>query len=445
MIFNYLNIKMSIPIYWISYNDQCNSKRYSQFNNKLHRLSKSLHNKFVTVKINNLDTTQGHLQTIKQAIQNKESEIIILEDTTSIIDIARFRLLTKQPFTFEKITPYILHLGGYLEEKNFQTEHNWILGKSHSTFGYWINLKHIDTKNLNTIISWSDFIYENTSGIHNPILVSPFGYDLNNKNNLMNNTLTGLSMLQISETNTSGEYNQINLKFSEDIKELPRITLLTIVNNQRLWWPFIRFNLDNIDYPTQKMKWLIVDITDSKGYDIEDLIPPTNKRGKTTGWHLDYIKKPDWNSMEYNQILQNITNEFIGDFIVEFDPQTFYPVFSLLSRVKTMIKYPNMNSAGCVSNQLYVIKDNKTYLIGDESNNIEFIKGSRITRLGKYNNDIHTKIRIPNQFVSYSIVNQEKQNNNILYKNSDRFPDVFEKEDFFTNLVVTLDDISKKS
>ncbi len=441
---------MAIPIYWISYTDKFDSKRYSQFNNKLHRLSKSLTNKFITVKTNNLDITQSHLQTIKLAIQNKETEIIVLEDTTSIDDISSFRLLTKELLTFEKIQPFILHLGGYLEEKSFKQDKNWILGKSRSTFGYWINLKNIDIKYLNTIISWSDFIYENTSGIHNPILVKPFGYDLTNKNNLMNNTLTGLSMVQISETNTSGEYNQINLKFNEDIKDLPRITLLTIVNNQRLWWPFIRFNLDNIDYPTQKMKWLIVDITDSKGYDIEDLIPPTNKRGKTTGWHLDYIKKPEWYSLEYNHILKNISNEFtngfIGDFIVEFEPQTFYPIFSLLSRVKTMIKYPNMNSAGSVSNQLYVIKENKTYLIGDETNNKEFIKGSRITRLGKYNNDINTKIRIPNQFVSYSIVNNKKenQNNNILYTNSDRFPDVFEKEEFFTNMIVTLNDISKK-
>lgn len=433
---------MAIPIYWISYND---SKRQIQLNNKLHRLSKSLTNKFTTVKINNLDITQGHLQTIKLAIQNKETEIIVLEDTTSIEDIASFRLLTKQPFTFDKIQPYILHLGGYLEEKSFQQDKTWILGKSHSTFGYWINLKNIDIKKLNTIISWSDFIYENTSGMHNPILVKPFGYDLTNKNNLMNNTLSGLSMVEISETITSNLYNQINLKVNQDIKELPRITLLTIVNNQRLWWPFIRFNLDNIDYPTQKMKWLIVDITNSKGYDIEDLIPSTNKRGKTTGWHLDYIKKPEYNSFTYNQILDNISSEFIGDYIVEFDPQTFYPVFSLLSRVKTMIKYPNMNNAGCVSNQLYSIKENKTYLIGNETNNTEFIKGSRITRFGQYNNIQTTKIRIPNQFVSYTIMNEQKFiDNKDLYTNTDRFPDVFEKEDFFTNMIVTLNDISKK-
>jgi hypothetical protein len=103
-----------------------------------------------------------------------------------------------------------------------------------------------------------------------------------------------------------------------------------------------------------------------------------------------------------------------------------------------------MNSAGSVSNQLYSIKENKTYLIGNEANNTEFIKGSRITKLGQYNNDINHKIRIPNQFVSYSITNQNL-NNNQLYTNSDRFPDVFEKEEFFTNLVVTLNDISKKS
>ncbi len=150
---------MAIPIYWISYTDKFDSKRYSQFNNKLHRLSKSLTNKFITVKTNNLDITQSHLQTIKLAIQNKETEIIVLEDTTSIDDISRFRLLTKESLTFEKIQPFILHLGGYLEEKSFQQDKNWILGKSRSTFGYWINLKNIDIKYLNTIISWSDFIY----------------------------------------------------------------------------------------------------------------------------------------------------------------------------------------------------------------------------------------------------------------------------------------------
>jgi hypothetical protein len=447
-----------IPIYWIHYTDENDSKR---FLNKIIRTQKILNNKSVVVKHTKKEQSKAHIKTIKLALQNKENQIIIIEDKTSFTDINAFKLLTQQPFTFNqtKQIPKILHLGGYLEEKNYNTNNNltsnWIQGQSRDLFAYWINLDS-ELQNINydnNIISWSDFIYKNTSAIHSPMLIIPYGYDINNTHNLMKQTLDGLSMVQISEIiNNDNQYNQVNLKFdSIPEKELPRITLLTVINDQRLWWPLLRFNIDNLDYPTHKMKWLIIETTESKlvGYDIEDLLPPIHKRGNSNGWHLDYIKKPEWNNLDFIQIVNKLQQQsdntnLIGDFVTEFDPQAFYPVFTLFSRVKTMIKYPNINIAGCVFNQIYNIKNEKTYIQGNETQNTEFNQGSRIIRLKSSNTYIDQhKIRIPNQFVSYQITNNQL-NQKELYMNNDRFPDFLEKEDFFTNLIVILEGLKSK-
>ena len=257
----------------------------------------------------------------------------------------------------------------------------------------------------------------------------------------MAQTLKGLSCVQFTET---GNDLSLNFKSISD-DNLPRITILTVLNNHRLWWPMIRLNLDNMNYPSKKMKWIIVDVDNSKNYTIEDLLP--RKRGNPGGWELEYIKIETDKTLEFTSVVNDLEKEgkIVGDFIVEFDPQSYYPSFSVLSRVKTMLKYSTMQSAGSSEIQLYDIINDKQLSVGSITDT-NFKKGSRILRR-EYTDDIRTKIQIPSQFVSYYLNNDNKMDGlNLIngYNGNDKFPDYLESEEFFPDMVMIIDNLKKK-
>jgi hypothetical protein len=484
------NSSSSIPIYWISYIDEGDYQRPNRLKKKLNRLEKTLPNKSHIIKHKNLDIREAHLKAINQALLNKENEIIIIEDKTSFTNLNYFIDITRNTLFKEELADdLILHLGGYLEDKlnleqnlephlennldikdvnenmNITVNNKWINGKSRSYFGYCLNLKSSLLSNLMKSFSLNNIdlkniIYQYSARMFNYPLIVPYGYDIDK--GLMKTTYNGLSMVEFVEGD-----KDISLKFNKITDEnLPRITLLTILTDHRLWWSLIRLNLDNFEYPTQKIKWIILE-TNPSSYSIEDLLP--KKRGTNGGWELEYIKKDltnDFNKISENERFMMVSrmlkedNKINSDFIVEFNPQCYYPVYSILSRVKTLLKYPNMNLAGCTSLQLYNLNNDKSYLIGDDSNiKSDFIEGSRIikiTNLDKDNNNnnintninLNQKIRIPSQFVSYLIkTNQDnKEINNyksILYNKNDKFPDFLENEEFFADVITILDSTVK--
>jgi hypothetical protein len=450
---------MSIPIYWVSYKDEGDINRVPRLVKKVSRMEKSLPNKQHIVKISNLNQKEGHIKTIQEAIKNNEKQIIIIDDKTSIINISGLKELIKDFWVHD--LP-ILHLGGYMEEKIYVHKgedtlgNDWVLGRTRSCFAYWLNLEKYKNGCISHWIEsldteFGDIIYNNTFAIHYPVLITPYGYNIDT--GLMNDTLKDLSIVQFNENEMD-----LTLRFkniSDD--KLPRITLLTIVTDQRLWWPLIRLNLDNINYPSKKMKWIIVDIF-NKNYDmIEDLLP--RKRGHPGGWELEYLQK-EWNNLSFNQIVNNLEyeNKLVGDFVVEFDPQVYYPAFSVLSRVKTLIKYPSIKYAGCNQIQLYDIPNDNSILISKENskekNEIDFFIGSRICKREKNINlyNLENSIRIPSQFVSYLLnlpikflekynLQNYKHNN---YNKIDKFPDFLESEDFFADIVMIIDNMKKK-
>ncbi len=451
---------MSIPIYWVSYKDEGDINRVSRLVKKVSRMEKSLPNKQHIVKISNLNQKEGHIKTIQEAIKNNEKQIIIIEDKTSIVNISGMKELIKS--YWDNDLP-ILHLGGYMEEKIYDHKgknnlgNKWVLGRTRSCFAYWLNLEKYNDAIFSKWIEsdnsdFGDIIYNDTFAIHYPVLVTPYGYNIDT--GLMNDTLKDISIVQFNENEMD-----LTLKFkniSDD--KLPRITLLTIVTDQRLWWPLIRLNLDNINYPSKKMKWIIVDMM-NKNYDmIEDLLP--RKRGQPGGWELEYLQK-EWDNLSFNQIINNLEKEkkIVGDFVVEFDPQVYYPAFSVLSRVKTLIKYPSMKYAGCNQIQLYDIPSDNSILISTENGKkndteIDFFIGSRIIKrednINLYN--LENSIRIPSQFVSYlfnlPIKYLEKYNlqnyKHINYNKIDKFPDFLESEDFFADIVMIIDNMKQK-
>ncbi len=454
----------SIPIYFVSCfdkNDYHKNQTLTKIKSKISRLEKAFVNTINLFRHPNLDIKEAHQTLLTSLITSKKPNsryVVILEDETTIIDIPRFRDLIKNNNSNGASNHFpegkILHLGGYLEEKSEGNIKKWIKGHSRNHFAYMIDLEKFDLdslkelKNCKTKEEFEQFIYSISSFMLSPILVTPFGYDL--QKGKMEMTHKGLSIGQFDESNQ----NQLTLKLNSipDVK-LPRITLITIINNQRLWWPLIRLNLDNFSYPTHKMKWIIVETTDKNGYTIEDVLPKT--RGKPGAWELDYIKyEKEVKEEKYKKndeddfisIVKYLENEgkLSGDFAVEFDPQHFYPTFTLMSRVKTLLQYSNIKIAGTTKTQLYSIKNDYTTLIGNEED-LELLKGSRIVRLKQdYNYTFNTIMRIPYQFTNYCITSKPLESIQIRYSEIDSFPEFIEKEEYFPELILFFEDLKTK-
>jgi hypothetical protein len=448
-----------IPIYYISCfdkNDYHKHQSLAKIKNKIARLEKALPNPIHLFRHPTLDVKEAHqtllinLITAKHKNQTNSRYVVILEEDTSILDIPRFRNLIKYQKDDGDSSSFpsgkILHLGGYLEEKSEEenlkiNQNTWVVGKSRNHFAYIVDLAKfelidIKSKDIKDKDSFEQFIYSNASFMLTPILVTPFLYDM--QKGKMGTTHIGYSIGQFEETNQ----HQLTLKLPPITdNNLPRITLITVINNQRLWWPLIRLNLDNIIYPTHKMKWIIIETTGNDGYTIEDLLPKT--RGKPGGWELEYIKYDSYNH-DFMKIVKYLETEgkLVGDFAVEFDPQSFYPTFTLMSRVKTLIQYPNINLAGTTQTQAYSLKSDYTTLTGKEDQ-LELIKGSRIIRrsiLDSFNFNII--MRIPYQFTNY-LITSDKFNQN-RYQGLDTFPEYLEKEEYFPELILLFEDIKNK-
>lgn len=449
----------SIPIYYISCfdkNDYHKHQSLTKIKSKITRLEKAITNPILLFRHPNLDVKEAHQTLLTTLITAKKSNsryVVILEDDTSILDIPRFRNLIKSHKYCGESSLFpegkILHLGGYLEEKSGKVNQNqWVGGKSRNHFAYIIDLEKfdlIDIKDIKDKEAFEQFIYSTGTFMLTPSLVTPFGYD--SQKGKMDSTHIGYSIGQFEETNQ----HQLTLKLNPiSDNKLPRITLVTIINDQRLWWPLIRLNLDNFIYPTHKMKWIIIETTGKDGYLIEDLLPKT--RGKPGGWELDYIKYPTGTSdNNFLTIVKYLENEgkLVGDFAVEFDPQSFYPTFTLMSRVKTLLQYSNMNFAGTTQTQLYSINNDYSTLIGGEEKH-ELLKGSRIIRLNNnltnnYEYSFNSTMRLPYQFTNYNITIHKLDTNNTRYNQMDTFPEFLEKEEFFPELILFFEDIKNKN
>jgi len=443
-----------LSTYWISYHYTQDLNRPRQFKKKYERLLKTFPGKFHLLNVfestktskefkgNGIPakkdemTTQAHLEAIKRAKQEGYSEILIIEDKTSFPDLTKLKNFISSSSRPSDPNWKILYLGGYIEEHQVPNPPmEWVSGKSRSHFAYLVNLK----KDLDLdpgYGSWGNQLHDlDQTYFHQPILVIPQYYDLSK--GLMLDTAKGLSTTQIEETS---DMKQIKLKMDwVEEKDLPKITLLSVLDSSRAWWPLLLMNLNNVDYLTKNMEWIILDLSQDESMTIEDLLP--RKRGKEGGWHLKYLHHPELNGKPFLELVEflNQKEEISHSFLLEFNPRTFYPVFSLHSRVKTALKYKKYGYFGSTEVQSYSVPRDQTYLIGS-GDELEFREGTRLVCLKR---DLEQKMRIPAQFVSRTLDYVESEEER-LYLGLDKFPDYLQDEDFFSDLVLIIDDLRKE-
>lgn len=175
-------------------------------------------------------------------------------------------------------------------------------------------------------------------------------------------TTTSQSQLKKAETEIVNDQMILKLPNISD-EELPHVTLVTPTRNNKSGFYFIIRNFYKLNYPKDKLTWIIIDDTDEDCKDtIKELIPGNDQRIKyitckmSRGSFLSISKK-------INMALTYVSdpNELIAHF---FDDQ-YYHESSLLSRVKTLIKYralENTQCVGCTEFGLFDIVNNKSYI-----------------------------------------------------------------------------------
>ncbi len=161
------------------------------------------------------------------------------------------------------------------------------------------------------------------------------------------------TILQESETSVSPDGHYV-LKLPQiDNNELPYISIITPTGNRRKLFSIAINNFHEIIYPKNKIEWVIVDDGEE---DLSDLLRFSKNINyvKLSGPRLPIGEKR-------NICVQNCTH----DYIVNMDDDDYYPPSSVLGRVKTLLKYPEINCVGCNNIGVFDIFNHTSYLASD--------------------------------------------------------------------------------
>lgn len=212
-------------------------------------------------------------------------------------------------------------------------------------------------------------------------------------------------------------------KISTD--DLPNVTLITSIRNNKSGFYFVVRNFYKLEYPKEKITWIIADDSE-EGQEVRDLIPGNDQR-------IKYIScKMGKNSFlpiskKINLCMNYVTNN--NEYIVHFSDNQYYPPMSVLSRVKVLMS-ANKNSnnkikcTGSTEFGVFDIVKNKSYqkFYPDANNNKTVMYGPSLCYLKEWwdvrkfdenryvmetfyftRGRLHQVIEMPYQFISTTL------------------------------------------
>lgn len=170
-------------------------------------------------------------------------------------------------------------------------------------------------------------------------------------------------------------------------EDLPNVTLITPVRNNKSGFYFVVRNFYKLQYPKDKLTWIIADDSE-EGQEVRDIIPGNDQR-------IKYIScKMGKNSFlpiskKINLCMNYVTNK--DEYIVHFFDNQYYPPLSLLSRVKVLMAAAQKSNnrikcTGCTDFGLFDIVSNKSYqkYYPDANNNKTVVYGPSLCYLKQW-------------------------------------------------------------
>jgi hypothetical protein len=168
-----------------------------------------------------------------------------------------------------------------------------------------------------------------------------------------------LSMPEYEEiTNEQGEkFMKLKLPSIDDT-DLPSVALITCVHNQADLFQFIQWTYYNIDYPRDKLTWVIVD--DSAHLDkVAPLIDGQDAS-------IKYVSCKMGSDSEFLSIARkfNIAMSYVGTatkYILNYSLESYYNPLNVKARVRLMMAYPEYGCFGCTRYGVYDISNLKSW------------------------------------------------------------------------------------
>lgn len=308
---------------------------------------------------------ESHFQIIENAYLSGYKRILIFEDDVKFI--RSIKELPDPPQDWDMI-----YLGGtvhrILDEKN----KNYPRVQTWTTHAYFINLENenfikdvllmkeyeeeVDRYYLEKIHpKYKCYMAKPMCCIQNEGYSDIEGQDVNY--DFMQHTLNGLRIPE-NEIDENGHYI---LKLPKiDIKDLPKVSIVTPTYNRRKLFTMALNNFENFMYPQNKLEWVIVDDTPDDDDSVQDLVG-----------HMKNVKYIRFRSKEEPMTVAAKRNigaaNATSNYIVHMDDDDYYPPESVLARIKLLLKYEK-EDIGCVGSSLigtYNILNNTSSMSSD--------------------------------------------------------------------------------
>ena len=143
-----------------------------------------------------------------------------------------------------------------------------------------------------------------------------------------------------------------------DPEKLPTVSILTPTYNRKLFQSFMIKNWERIDYPRNKLEWIIVDDSDEDKKMDPSLFNKPGIRYIRVKTKIDLGKKRNF--------LASLAN---NEMLVHMDDDDYYPPENVMSRVKTIVLSEGKDCVGCVKTLCYDLIHDQTFEAYDPSNN----------------------------------------------------------------------------
>lgn len=150
---------------------------------------------------------------------------------------------------------------------------------------------------------------------------------------------------ETTDSESGKTFQRIKMPEAVTDTDLPLVALITCIHNQADLFQLIQWSYYNIDYPREKMTWIIVDDSADE-HKVVQLID-----GKDIS--IKYVSCNMGNSDSFLSISKkvNIAMSYITPntkYIVNYSPDCYYPKESLRARIRLMLAYPDYQCFGSV-------------------------------------------------------------------------------------------------
>lgn len=171
---------------------------------------------------------------------------------------------------------------------------------------------------------------------------------------------------KIDEVETEMNGDQCTLKLPNTSKdELPKVTLITPTSNRKNIFDFAVRNFYTQQYPEEKLQWIIADDSDPDKK-VRDCIPGDDQRIKYVN-----CKVTEGNQLSTSKMV-NLCAAYAdpdAEIFVHFFDDAYYPPYSVLSRVKLLLKFresvlesqAHKACVGCTKFGVFDFAKNKSY------------------------------------------------------------------------------------